>query len=59
MKLTKTEKINLAERIKAEGIHTETTGNAVIKNDFYKYRNHLACIATKNGKLFDVTVYGC
>lgn len=59
MKLTKIEKINLAEKIKTEGVHTETTGNAVVENNFYKYRNRLACITTKNGKIYDVIVYGC
>ena len=59
MKLTKKEKASLAERIKAEGTLKEVTNNDFFENNFYAYRNRLANIQIKNGKLHDVIIYGC
>ena len=59
MKLTKKEKASLAERIKAEGTLKEVTHNDFFENNFYTYRNRLANIQIKNGKLHDVIIYGC
>ena len=58
MKLSRKEKEILADRIRVEGIFKETTGNETYENNFYSFRNRLANIQLKNGRLHDVIIYG-